>query len=417
MDRPDGPLEHLHVRRHNLSLVLRLLDTQGPRSRADLAKATGLTRATLSSLVADLIDRGLVREIGRGVDQRVGRPATLLEVDGGHVVTVGVELNVAYTSVRANDLSGATLYERRRPIPDASTDVDELVPVLVHELTRAIKAVEEGDRRVVGVTIAVPGIVNANTGVVILAPNLGWRNVPLLALLDAELGSRVPLAMDNEANLGAIAEYRVGHIAGTEHLAYLFVSTGVGGGIIVGGSLLRGASGAAGEIGHMTVDEHGAPCACGARGCLETVLGLQSLLRAAVPDAAEELLANHHLSIEARVAAVAARAQAKEPAVLDGLRRVGHQLGMGIANLVDVLNPECVVLGGLVVDLAPWLMPSALRAFQAHALSDSAQHCRIELSTLGYSASGLGGALFAAERIFADPTLVPARRALLSHDS
>lgn len=401
------PVEHMHVRRHNLSLVLRLLAGGGPRSRADLAKVSGLTRATVSSLVADLIDRGLVRELGPGSEQRIGRPATLLDLDGAHVVTIGVELNVAYTSVQVNDLSGVTLYQRRRPITEASTDVESLIPILVNEINRGVSAAEDGQRRVVGISVAVPGVVNSVTGVVILAPNLGWRNVPLLALLAAELDGRIPLTLDNEANLGALAEYRNGHVAGSSHLVYVLVSTGVGGGIVVGGTLLRGVSGAAGEIGHMTIDEHGVRCGCGSLGCWETVVGLQPVLRAAVPDLADELMADHHLSIEARVAAVVARARAHDEVALAGLRQVGHWLGMGLANVVDLFNPDTVVLAGLVVDLAPWMMPSALAAFAAHTLADSAQHCRVELSTLGFSAAGLGGALLAAERVFADPTSVP----------
>lgn len=404
------PVEHMHVRRHNLSLVLRLLAGGGPRSRADLAKVSGLTRATVSSLVADLIDRGLVRELGPGAEQRVGRPATLLDLDGAHVVTIGVELNVAYTSVQVIDLSGATVYSHRRPVTEASTDVGALIPVLVNEITRGVRTAEDGRRRVVGISVAVPGIVNSVTGVVILAPNLGWRNVPLLALLAAELDARIPLTLENEANLGALAEYRTGHVAGSSLLVYVLVSTGVGSGIVVGGTMLRGVSGAAGEIGHMTIDEHGARCGCGSLGCWETLVGLQPMLRAAVPDLADELMADHHLTIEARVAAVVARAQAGDEVALSGLRRVGHWLGLGLANVVDLFNPDTVVLAGLVVDLAPWLMPSALAALAEHTLADSAQHCRVELSTLGFSAAGLGGALLAAERVFADPTSVGQRR-------
>lgn len=402
------PVEHMHVRRHNLSLMLRLLAGAGPRSRADLAKVSGLTRATVSSLVAELIDRGLVRELGPGAEQRIGRPATLLDLDGAHVVTIGVEFSAAYTSVQANDLSGVAVYERRRPITETSNDVESMVSILVNEINCAVHAAENGKRRVVGISVAVPGIVNSATGVVILAPFLGWRNVPLLALLAAELDTRVPLAFDNEANLGALAEYRSGHLAGAPNLVYVLVSAGVGGGIVVGGNLVRGASGGAGEIGHMTIDEAGGLCGCGSRGCWETFVGLKPVLRAAVPDLADDLMNDHYLSIEASVAAVVARARERDAVALAGLRQIGHWLGLGLANVVDLFNPDTVVLAGLVVDLAPWLMPSAMAALAANTLADSAQHCRVELSTLGFSAAGLGGALLAAERVFADPTSVPA---------
>ena len=176
---PDSPVEHLHVRRHNLSLVLRLVAAQAHRSRASIAATTGLTRATVSSLVAELIRRGLVRDLGRETDQRVGRPATLLELDGSGVVTVGVELNVGYTSVIANDLAGTTVYERRRPLATASSEFETLLPLLVGEIRRAIDAAESAGHSVAGIGVAVPGIVDAVTGVVVFAPNFGWRHVPL----------------------------------------------------------------------------------------------------------------------------------------------------------------------------------------------------------------------------------------------
>jgi predicted NBD/HSP70 family sugar kinase len=403
----DAPIEHLHVRRHNLSLVLRLVASEGPCSRASIAGITGLTRATVSSLIAELIDRGLVLELGLETDQRVGRPATLLELDGSKVVTLGVELNVGYTAVLANDLAGTTIYERRRPLMTSSSSVDDLVPVLRDEIRRAIEAVEATGRTVAGIGVAVPGIIDVSTGVVVFAPNLGWHNVPLLDRLVAQLGTRLPIIVDNEANMGAVAEHRVGVAAGADHLVYVLAANGVGSGVILNGSLFRGASGAAGEIGHTTVDPDGEMCSCGSRGCWETKVSLGALLAAAVPDLAAGLLDDRRLGPEAKVAMVAARARVDDPVALAGLHEFGRWVGIGLANIVDSLNPEVIVLSGLLPELAPWTMDHIDEEMRSHSLTESVEACRVVLSTLGFSAAALGCTLQASERLFLDPTLVP----------
>jgi predicted NBD/HSP70 family sugar kinase len=403
----DARVEHLHVRRHNLSLVLRVLATLGPRSRASLAEVTGLTRATVSSLVSDLIDRGLVKDVGLTGDQRVGRPATLVQLDGSRVVTVGMELDVGFISVLGKDLSGATVYQRRRPVTGASTAFPDLLPVMVRELRRAIVAVEAGGGRVAGATIAIPGIVDMDDGVVRRAPNLGWLDAPLGERLAAEFGAAFPISIDNEANLSALAEYRAGASAGVSHLVYLLAVNGVGSGVVVDGEIFRGVSGAAGEVGHMTVQPKGARCACGSVGCWETTIGLRALLHNAVPDLAAGLMRDSRLSPEAKVAPVLARARANNPIAIRGLRKFGRWLGVGLSNVVDSFNPEVVILGGFLPSVAEWTMGETMKAFLANSMPETAAACRIELTSLGFTAGALGGTLLASERLFADPTLVP----------
>jgi predicted NBD/HSP70 family sugar kinase len=399
-------VEHLHVRRHNLSLVLRLLASEGPRSRADVAKVTGLTRATVSSLVGELIDRGLLREIGRGHDQRVGRPATLVELDGASVVTLGVELNEGYTAVLAIDLGGRQVYHRRRPLDSTTTDVDDVVPRLLAELRQCIKQMSDTARRVVGVSVAVPGIADQQRGAVTIAPNLGWRHVMLADLLRAELGDDLPIEVDNEANLAVFAEHRSGSAAGASHMVYVLAADGVGTGIMADGRVLRGVSGGAGEMGHTTVLPKGALCGCGARGCWETVVGIRALLRSALPDTADQLIADRRISPEAKVAAVTTRANAHDVQALKALQHYAHWLGVGLANIVDAFNPQVVVLGGFLPEVAPWVLAPAMETFWQHTLAESAASCRIELSTLGFSSAGLGAAKLAAERVLDNPLLL-----------
>jgi len=403
------PVEHLHVRRHNLSLVLRLLATDGPRSRAGIAAVTGLTRATVSSLVADLIDRGLVDEAGPEDDHRVGRPATLVRLDGSSVATIGVEIDVGFVSVLVSDLSGRIVHQRRRPITKTSTAFPDLFPVIERDIELAVGVAQQGGMRVAGLTLAIPGIVDVTAGVVRRAPNLGWTDAPLGERLAGAFGSEIPVWIDNEANLAAIAEYRMGATAGSAHLVYVLAINGVGAGVVVDGQLFRGVSGSAGEVGHMTVQPKGSTCACGSRGCWETTIGLRALLADAVPDLAPGLMRDRRLSPEAKIAPVLARARAQHPLALKGLQKYGHWLGLGLANIVDVYNPEVVVLGGFLPQIAEWVMPEALRTMEAHSLTDAFRRCRVELTTLGFTAGALGGTILAAERVFTDPTVVPLR--------
>jgi predicted NBD/HSP70 family sugar kinase len=213
--------------------------------------------------------------------------------------------------------------------------------------------------------------------------------------------------MDNEANLGALAEFRVGAFAGTAHLVYVLAVSGVGAGIIIDGKVFRGASGAAGEVGHTTVQPRGLQCACGSTGCWETTVGLRALLYDAVPDLAAGLLRDRRLSPEARLAPVLSRAKANNPIAIKGLKKFGRWLGIGLANIVDSFNPQVIVLAGFLPEVAPWVMQEAMVAMRANSLAESVQQCRVELSTLGFTAGALGCTIHASERIFADPTLVP----------
>ena len=408
MSAADTPVEHLHVRRHNLSLVLRLLANQGPRSRAGIAGVTGLTRATVSSLTAELIELGLVRELGIDADHRRGRPATLLELDGAHVVTIGVELNVGYISILARDLGAREVFQRHVVVDvDENRHPGELITILAKEISEAISAVQDDGRRASGITVAVPGVVDAERGRVRIAPNLGWRSVPLLAELQHLIGHDIAVALDNEANLGALAEYRAGALAGTPNLIYILAERGVGGGLVVDGKLLRGASGAAGEMGHTTIQpQDGMPCGCGARGCWETLIGLPALLRRTLPDTADALLSQHQLDLPEQVAAVVQAVEAGDEVARRGLDEFAHWVGLGIANLIDLFDPDAVILAGTLHDLGELIMPTVRASAAANSLPDSLQHCRVEISSLGFSAAALGGAIHAAERLFVDPPLV-----------
>ena len=399
-----APADQAAVRRGNLGLVLRLLRDAGPRSRARIAQETGLNKATVSSLVAELADRGLVStgEVDRA--GAVGRPGLTVHLDGAGVCGIGVELNVDYVAVLALDLRGEVRFERRVALDVPALGAERTLDEVARLVAEALAAVP--DAVPVGLTVAVPGLVRSGDGVVTDAPNLGWRDVPVLAGLTARLDPGCPVRAENDANLSAIAEWARGPEARTPDLVYLTGEVGVGGGLVVDGRLLRGAAGFSGEVGHTPLGDPAVVCGCGRRGCWETVVGLGALLRAAadpgdpVRDAGRDL--------ESRLAELAARADAGDRRTLDALAAVGAGLGAGAAVLINLVNPQVVLLGGYFAVLGRFLLEPMTAVLRDRVLAADLGGARVVLSTLGFTAAVRGGAHVALEQVFDDPTLVPA---------
>jgi predicted NBD/HSP70 family sugar kinase len=389
------------VRRHNLGVVLRHVADHGPRSRATIALETGLNKTTVSSLVTELIGLDLLVE--RGLEQRgtVGRPGQVVELSGSGVVALGLEINVDYIAVRALDLTGA---ERHRSLDVRDLRTVEVSAVLDRLAALASAALEEihGEGlRPVGATVALPGLVDAASGALLVAPNLGWTGVPVVDELHERLaGPPFPVAADNEANLAALAELWEGTARGLRDVLYLSGEIGVGAGIIVGGELFRGAQGFGGEFGHMTLDPGGRPCACGSRGCLETLVGLEALLESAGLDDHE---ASTTTGSGAPVAELAARARMGDERALAALSEAGRWLGIGIASAANLLNFQAVVLGGFFAQLAAWLASPIARELGIHVLASDWGIPRLLPSTLGPEAAVRGAAALSLRRVLADP--------------
>jgi predicted NBD/HSP70 family sugar kinase len=390
-----APANQRSVRRHNLGVVLRHVARHGPRSRAAIAQETGLNKTTVSSLVGELIDFGLVRETEVELRGTVGRPALPVELSGEQVFGLGLEVGVDFLAVRASDMGGAERHRAHVATDNRVRPVDAVLGDLAG-LTEAALA-DTGAQGLVtaGAVIALPGLVDSD-GRLLVAPNLGWTDVDVAGGLAARLDRpALPLRVENEANLGALAELWEG--AGREFSDFIYVSgeLGVGAGIIVGGELFRGAHGFGGELGHTTVDPSGERCACGNQGCLETRVALGALLHAA------------GLEPGARVGDLAERARAGDTRVLAVLAEAGRWLGIGVASAANLLNPRGVVVGGYFATLAPWLVPGLQDELDAHVLSSQWDAPRVVVSELGADAAVRGAAASALRRVFADPALVP----------
>jgi predicted NBD/HSP70 family sugar kinase len=382
------PADFADVRATNLAVVLRHVRANAPCSRADIAAATGLNKATVSSLVADLIERRLLRETGL-TENRIGRPATMLVLDGEPYAAIGVEVNADHLTAVAVDLAGTRLLTWRRSFAGLAASPSRAVAAIAALAGRAGTRAARDGREVLGLTVGVPGLVDG-AGVVRFAPNLGWRDLDLRGELTRALrGPAYAVDVDNDANLAVLAEHRYGPYAGTPNLVYLTGDVGIGAGVVVDGRLLRGGRGFTGEVGHVQLDADGPRCACGRRGCLEALAGVGALVRRALPDTpADEPVVDFAPEIDELVR----RARAQDRATLDVLSDVGRRLGHGASILANLVNPEVIVLGGYFVPLAPWVLPSAETELAERTVAPHAGGCRLVVSTLGPAAAAVGGA-------------------------
>lgn len=386
MQRGPQPADFTHVRTTNLAVVLQYTRANAPCSRADIAAATGLNKATVSSLVADLIDRRLLRETGLTA-HRVGRPATMLQLDGTPYAAIGLEINVDYLAAVAINLAGEQVLSWRRSFTGLDSTPAQAATAIAALGRRAANRLVKDGRQILGLTVGVPGLVDPK-GTVRLAPNLGWRDVDLRDMVTRALGApEYPVSVENDANLAVLAESRYGSFAGTQNLVYLTGEVGIGAGIITGGRLLCGARGFPGEIGHIMIDPNGRECGCGRRGCFEAVAGIAALVADAMPD----LPGDGITDLEPEVAEVVRRARAKDSQALAALDKTGRALGHGVSILANLLDPEVVVLGGYLVPLAPWLLPAAEAELKLRSVEPE-NTARLTASMLGHSAAATGGA-------------------------
>lgn len=391
-----APARQGTLREHNLRLVLgHVLDAAAgadpvPPSRADVATATGLTRGSVSALVDLLISARLIAELPPVSTARAGRPAVPLVPASGTVAGIGAEVNVDYIGVRALDMSGRVLGHRVLGGDFRDSAPAEVLSTLAG-LVGDLRTELADDLRLAGLCLALPGLVDRITGPLRQAPNLGWRDVDVATLLSRhpEL-SGLPIRLANEANLAARAETWAGQ-AGDSFL-YVSGEVGIGAAVVLGGEVFAGRHGWAGEIGHTAVEPEGPSCTCGARGCLEQYAGKDALLRAAgrpLSESADDL--------------VSAAAAGDERAAT-ALRRGGDALGMALANFVNLVDVERVVLGGIYAPLAPWLTDPVIAQLRTRVLAAAWEDARVQVAAGGPYAALTGAALAVLRTVVEDPS-------------
>jgi len=347
--RPSAKILPEHARGHNRSLVLQTLYRSGDQSRADIARSTGLTRVTISDLVAELMAEGLVVETGQSANIRPGKPSTLLAMNRSAFQIIGIDLS-DYAQFRGAvlDLGGNILSRAEVPLAGSTgADATAKVRALVETLTAKATA------PILGVGVGSPGVVDRD-GVVLRAPNLGWSNEPLQATLSAAVA--LPVLVANDANAAVLAEHSFG--GADQDLMLIKVGHGVGSALLLGGSLLYGSRFAAGEIGHVVVGTgDGAPCVCGKSGCLETWLAAPRL--------------------EAQLAAADASGRSEI------LREAGRHLGLALAPVVGALNLAEVVLSGPTHLLDGELAQAAIEILRNRTMAEFHGDLAVRMTTLG----------------------------------
>ncbi|QBR93670.1 ROK family transcriptional regulator [Nocardioides euryhalodurans] len=399
-----GGADQRTLRRANLALVMHGLRDGGPRSRARLAADLGLNKATVSSLVGELMERGLVRE-GKAERGAVGRPGTIVELDGTGAYGVGAEINVNHVTTLAVDLAGEVVSEHRSSVDTRGLRPEQVVDRLVELLHGTLADVAERGSEPVAVVTGVAGLVDRDRGTVSVAPNLGWQDVPVAAMLRERLDEPDYLVeVANEANLAAVAEATPGD-PDRRDILVVHGEVGIGGGIIADGRPYQGRLGFAGEFGHMVVDRDGRRCGCGRTGCWETVIGLTRLLEEAA-DPTDDLR-GPELELEERVAEINRRAAAGDERTLAALHEVGRWVGIGAAALTNALNPGVIVLSGYLGEIGEWIEADVEAEVASGVLAPGSGGTRIALSTIGLSAAVRGGAAVAIDHVYEDPTLVP----------
>jgi predicted NBD/HSP70 family sugar kinase len=388
--RPGSGTNQEAVRRHNLGTLLTHLHHDGQLSRAELTARMGLNRSTIGALVGELVSLGAVVETApSGGRTGAGRPSLDVQPSTQEVVVLAIEVGVDMLRAARVGLGGSILARRNAPTPTTGR-VEDVASAVVRLLRQVAAGVPE-NAAVIGVGVGVPGVVRQRDGLVRFAPNLAWTDVPFADVLRARMGGDLTLLLANDADLGALAEHTRGAGASHANMVFLAGDVGVGGGVIVGGQPLHGVGGYAGEVGHLMVNPRGRTCRCGSRGCWETEIG------APVIGAALRSPATDVETLSERLA------QVRTPPA--ALRAVGRYLGLGLASIVNLLNPEVIVLGGVLRALYPVVRQTTDEAFGRAALTAAREQVRVVVPQLGADAVLLG----AAERAFTPLLEDPAR--------
>ncbi|WP_405087999.1 ROK family protein [Microbispora sp. NBC_01389] len=380
-------VRHDAMRARNLALVLGEVGARGAVTRAALAEITGLTKTTVSKLVGDLIEGGLVVETGAVRDGERGRPGVELRISGRRVAALGLEVNVDYLAVCVVDLARTVRLRRTQAVDNrAAPPVDSIARLGDLAASVVDEAVEKG-LRVVGGVLAVPGPVDRTTGDVRNAPNLGWRDVPLASLIRH---FPFPVRVENEANLAALGELWFG--SGLSDFLHVSGEIGIGAGLVVRGRLFRGAHGFAGELGHVVVAPDGPRCRCGGRGCLEQYAGQDALLAAAGV-----------VRGQLGVARVAQRLREGDERARAACERAAWALGVALSSAIHLVDPGAIVLGGIYAPLFRWIGDVVGDTLRGRLGQMRGTVPPVIVSRLGAEAAALGAAGQVIEQVMADP--------------
>jgi predicted NBD/HSP70 family sugar kinase len=384
--RPDA------IRRHNLGLLLEHVHRDGELTRAQLTQRLALSRSTIGALVADLTESGLLTERVPNGGERAGRPSHVVAPRDDGPYAIAVDIDVTRISTAAVGIGGHVL--ARYSVPNREPESPRAAAASIAAAVDALAAQVEPGAWPVGVGVSVPGTVGRADALVEFAPNLGWRDEPFGKLLSAALPSDLSVAVGNDADVAVMAEHLRGAARGADDAVFLMGRVGVGAGLICNGMPLRGRDGHAGEVGHNVVDPSGPRCHCGKRGCVETYVGDKALLK---------LAGRRRAPTGEAIAALFDDARSGDGRAADAVRTVARSLGHTIASLVNVLNPERVILGGSLARVFEFAPEEIAAAMDEYAMSVAHESVQLYTPGLGADSMLLGAAEIAFAHLLTDP--------------
>jgi predicted NBD/HSP70 family sugar kinase len=390
------------MRAQNSSLLLKVIWRERHISRADIARTTGLSPSTVSAIVAGLQQAGLVRETGAGLS-RGGRRPTMIGFCDDVFTLVGVEIGSSHVTVVLTDLRADVRVSRFAPLP-ARTDPDGAIATVRTFIDEGLAELGVSRDQVIGIGVGLPGPVRPDAPgrlPPLMVP--AWRDYDVLDVLSSAYG--LPVFVENDANLGALAEQWWGAGRNGKDLTYIKIGTSIGSGHVINGELYRGAGGTAGEIGHLPIDPNGPRCSCGLLGCLTTFIGSETLVARAKREVSAS--AGPIATVGDLVNAVRAGDAAARKIVGD----VGAHLGVAVASLMNVLNPAVVVLGGEITSLGEILLAPVRAAVRERSLATTYEDTPIITSNLGDKAIAVGAATMVLRAALSDRALFPAHAA------
>lgn len=394
------------LRRVNRSAVLRPLFLEGPLNRVVLAQLTGLSSASVTNVIGDLLEEELVVEVGTE-ESDGGRPRVQLRVNPNFGVVIGVDVGETGIRVEGFDLSMTEIAGAAVDVHPKEHDASSVVNHVAAAVRELQSQAEQSGQRVLGVGVGVPGVVERGADVHVHAPSIGWNAVPLAQLLRAQL--ELPLFVENGAKTLGQAEMWLGAGRGARHAVVALWGTGVGAAIFADGVLLRGAASSAGEWGHTNAVVGGRSCRCGAAGCIEAYIGAEALVRDWAR--ADDLISLPHDFDQVEWIDRLVQASSSSEAAAMVLDRTATYLGTAAANLVNLFNPERVIVGGWVGSkLGPLLLPKIRAVVAAQALDYAAARVSVVLGQLGTDAVAMGASTLVVEELLANGGRPPERR-------
>ena len=353
---------HSFVRAYNREIILRTIRISGLISRIDIARATGLSQASVTGITADLIKEGLVEEKRPGKKES-GRPPILLAIAPEGAFAIGVNLTLEKIDVAIINLQADIQAFYSKPLDSPFYEAEQIVDIMARSVRECMWQANFSKDRISGVGIGIPGLVDSQNGIIRFLPNYGWENVPLREMFQQQID--LPAYIENSSNNLAIAEHWYGIGKGMDNFTVVTLENGIGCGCVINGQLTRGFTGIAGEFGHMVVDPAGPLCRCGKKGCIEAYAGNNSIIRDAVAAAKNGEWEGQDPTTVTFDAIIRALNE-DHPVMLELFRRAGSILGLGVTHLINLLNPQQIIITGKGVQAETAMFDSMYEAIDTH---------------------------------------------------